>query len=167
MENKQINQLMLAMARTGMKRLVLKKDDVELELEREDLAPIRPYEGDIVGIEENPMKQEIERHRQTHAVATPEEQATLVKAQEEEKDTISVYVTSPMVGTVYYAPSPNDPSFVKAGDRVEKNTVVCIIEAMKVMNEVKAGVAGVISGPLVENSHPVEFGSKLFRVTPN
>jgi acetyl-CoA carboxylase biotin carboxyl carrier protein len=71
-----------------------------------------------------------------------------------------------MVGTVYYSPSPNDPPFVKAGDRVEKNTVVCIIEAMKVMNEVKSGVAGVISGPLVENGHPVEFGSKLFRITP-
>lgn len=168
MENKQINQLMLAMARTGMKRLVLKKDDVELELEREDLAPIRPYDGEIAGIEENPMRQEIERHRQTHAVASPDDRAVLAKvAQEEEKeDTISVYVTSPMVGTVYYAPSPNDPFFVKPGDRVEKNTVVCIIEAMKVMNEVKAGVSGVVSSPLVENGHPVEFGTKLFRITP-
>lgn len=160
MENKQINQLMVAMGRTGMKRLVLKKEGVELELEREDLAPIRPYDGDIA-FEENPMRQEIEHHRQTHAVTHE-----VKPPQEEKEDSISVYCTSPMVGTVYYAPSPTDPFFVKPGDRVEKNTVVCIIEAMKVMNEVKAGVAGTISSPLVENGHPVEFGTKLFRITP-
>ncbi len=165
MEVKQINQLMLAMGRTGIKRLVLKREGVELELERENLAPIRPYEGEIAGIEENPMRGEIERHRQTHAAIPAEERAT---AKEEEKeDTISVYVPSPMVGTCYLAPSPQDPSFVKEGDRVEKNTVVCIIEAMKVMNEVKAGVSGVVSAVLVENGHPVEFGSKLFRITPS
>ncbi len=168
MEVKQINQLMLAMGRTGIKKLVLKKEGVELELEREDLAPIRPYDGEISGIEENPMRHEIERHRQTHAVASPDDQPSSSKnVQDEEKeDEIRVYVTSPMVGTVYYAPSPNDPFFVKPGDRVEKNTVVCIIEAMKVMNEVKAGVSGVVSSPLIENGHPVEFGTKLFRITP-
>ncbi len=167
MEVKQINQLMLAMGRTGIKKLVLKKEGVELELVREDLAPMRPYDGEIAGIEENPMRQEIERHRQTHAVASPDDRAAIAKAVEEEKeDAISVWVTSPMVGTVYFAPSPSDPFFVKPGDRVEKNTVVCIIEAMKVMNEVKAGVSGVVSGPLVENGHPVEFGTKLFRITP-
>lgn len=168
MEVKQINQLMLAMGRTGVKKLVLKNQGFELELEREDLAPIRPYDGEIAGFEENPMRQEIERHRQTHAVASPDEKvADLKTAQDEKDDAVSVYVTSPMVGTVYFAPSPNDPFFVKPGDRVEKNTVVCIIEAMKVMNEVKAGVSGVVSSPLIENGHPVEFATKLFRITPN
>lgn len=169
LEVKQINQLMLAMGRTGIKKLVVKEEGFELQLEREDLAPMRPYEGDIAGFEEkNPMRSEIERHRQTHAVLSTDDREAVAKAaQEEEKeDTISIYVTSPMVGTCYFAPSPNDPFFVKPGDRVEKNTVVCIIEAMKVMNEVKAGVSGVIGSPLVENGHPVEFGTKLFRITP-
>ncbi len=165
MEVKQINQLMLAMGRTGIKKLVLKKEGVELELVREDLAPIRSFEGDIAGIEENPMRGEIERHRQTHAIA-PTDTPQAIK-EEEKEDTISVYVTSPMVGTCYMAPSPTDPVFVKPGDRVEKNTVVCIIEAMKVMNEVKAGVSGVVSSVLVENGHPVEFGTKLLRITPS
>lgn len=167
MEVKQINQLMLAMRRTGIKKLVLKKEGVELELESEEAAPLRPFDGEIAGIEENPMHSEIERHRQTHTVASqPNEKMVVAKSLDQEKeDALSVYVTSPMVGTVYYSPSPNDPPFVKAGDRVEKNTVVCIIEAMKVMNEVKAGVAGLISAPLIENGHPVEFGSKLFRMT--
>ena len=170
MEVKQIKELMLAMGRTGTKKLLYKKDGEELVLESQDEYQdhpyLRAYEGDS-SIDENPMRQEIERHRQTHAVAAPDDKVLVTKAAGEEKeDTASVYVTSPMVGTVYFAPSPTDPVFIKPGDRVEKGTVVCIIEAMKVMNEVKAGVSGVVSAPLIENGHPVEFGSKLFRITP-
>ncbi|MBS0650861.1 MAG: acetyl-CoA carboxylase biotin carboxyl carrier protein, partial [Verrucomicrobia bacterium] len=62
------------------------------------------------------------------------------------------------------APSPDDPPFIKVGDRVEENTVVCIIEAVKVMNEVKAGVSGVVAEILVDNAHPVEFGTKILRI---
>lgn len=75
------------------------------------------------------------------------------------------YITSPMVGTFYAAASPQDAPFVKAGDRVEKETPVCIIEAMKVMNEVKAMTEGVVAEVLLKNGDPVEFGTKLFRVT--
>lgn len=161
MEVKQINQLMLAMGKTGIKKLVIKKEGLELELEREELAPLRGLDASMEGfLEENPMRQEIESHRKSATIA--EQKPSSAKVEEDD----AVYVTSPMVGSVYYAPSPNDPPFVKPGDRVEKNTVVCIIEAMKVMNEVKAGIAGVISESLVENGHPVEFGSKLFRITP-
>ena len=70
-----------------------------------------------------------------------------------------------MVGTFYSSPSPDDPHFVKVGDKIEKHTVVCIIEAMKVMNEVKAGVGGTVAEILIESGHPVEFGTKLFRIT--
>lgn len=74
-------------------------------------------------------------------------------------------VTSPMVGTFYASAGPGQSNFVKVGDLVTKDSVVCIIEAMKVMNEVKAGKAGVIAETFVENAHPVEFGTKLFRIT--
>ena len=74
------------------------------------------------------------------------------------------FVTSPLVGTFFASPAPDQPSFVKVGDRVEADTVVCIVEAMKVMNEVKANVSGTVSEILVENAHPVEFGTKIFRV---
>jgi len=73
-------------------------------------------------------------------------------------------ITSPMVGTFYSSPSPEDPAFVKVGDTVTADTVVCIVEAMKVMNEVKAGISGKVTEILVENGHPVEYGTKLFRV---
>ncbi len=67
-----------------------------------------------------------------------------------------------MVGTFYTSPSPGDPPFVKVGDKVEAGDVVCIVEAMKVMNEVKAGQAGVIKSVLIESGHPVEYGTKMF-----
>lgn len=75
-----------------------------------------------------------------------------------------LFITSPMVGTFYGSPSPNDPSFVKVGDIIDEDTVVCIVEAMKVMNEVKAGVSGRVAEILVNNADPVEFGTKLIRI---
>jgi len=76
------------------------------------------------------------------------------------------YIASPMVGTFYRAPSPDAPPYVEIGKDVEEDTVVCIIEAMKVMNEIKAETKGVITEVLVDNSKPVEFGQKLFVVKP-
>ena len=76
----------------------------------------------------------------------------------------STYITSPMVGTFYSAPSPESPSFAKVGDAVKEDSVVCIIEAMKIMNEIQAEVSGKIAEILVENGQPVEFGQKLFRL---
>jgi acetyl-CoA carboxylase biotin carboxyl carrier protein len=76
------------------------------------------------------------------------------------------HVVSPMVGTFYRTPSPDASSFVEVGQEVDEETVVCIIEAMKVMNEIKAEVKGVITDVLVENAKPVEYGQKLFAVRP-
>jgi acetyl-CoA carboxylase biotin carboxyl carrier protein len=73
-------------------------------------------------------------------------------------------INSPMVGTFYVAPSPDSPPFVSVGDPVSADTVVCILEAMKVMNEIKAEVDGTIVEVLVENAEPVEYGEPLFRV---
>ena len=71
-------------------------------------------------------------------------------------------VKAPLVGTFYRSSSPDSDPFVKVGDRVGKDSVVCIIEAMKVMNEVKAEKSGIIKEVLVENGDPVEYGQKLF-----
>ena len=72
-------------------------------------------------------------------------------------------IPSPMVGTFYSSPSPESPPFVKAGQKVTADTVVCIIEAMKVMNEIKAEVSGTIIEVAAENGQPVQFGQALFR----
>lgn len=73
---------------------------------------------------------------------------------------------SPMVGTFYRAPAPDAEPFVEVGERVTADTTLCVIEAMKVMNEIKAETEGQIAAILVENGEPVEFGQPLFRITP-
>jgi len=75
-------------------------------------------------------------------------------------------IKSPMIGTFYRKPSPESESYVEVGDTVTADTVVCIVEAMKVMNEIKAEMSGVVTEILVEDSRPVEFGQPLFRVRP-
>ena len=77
-----------------------------------------------------------------------------------------VEIKSPMIGTFYRAPSPEAASYIEVGSEVNPDTVVCIIEAMKVMNEIKAEAKGVITQVLVENAKPVEFGQPLFKVRP-
>jgi acetyl-CoA carboxylase biotin carboxyl carrier protein len=74
-------------------------------------------------------------------------------------------ITSPMVGTFYSSPSPDAPSFVEAGKTINADSVVCIIEAMKVMNEIKAEISGKVVEVVAENGKPVQFGQVLFRVS--
>jgi acetyl-CoA carboxylase biotin carboxyl carrier protein len=77
------------------------------------------------------------------------------------------YVKSPMVGTFYRSPSPENPPFVENGTKVEEKSVVCIIEAMKIMNEIQAEAKGTVVEVLVENGQPVEYGQRLFKIKLN
>lgn len=81
-------------------------------------------------------------------------------------NTGEIDIKSPMIGTFYRSPSPESAAYVEVGSEVNGETVVCIIEAMKVMNEIKAEVKGVVTQILVENGKPVEFGQPLFKVRP-
>jgi acetyl-CoA carboxylase biotin carboxyl carrier protein len=74
------------------------------------------------------------------------------------------HVKAPIVGTFYKAPNPSSPPFVNVGDFVEKGTILCIVEAMKLMNEIESEVAGQVTAAFVENGQPVEFGQKLFAI---
>ena len=76
-------------------------------------------------------------------------------------------IKSPMIGTFYRAPSPEAAPYIEVGVEVNPDTVVCIIEAMKVMNEIKAEAKGFITQVMVENAKPVEFGQSLFKIRPN
>jgi acetyl-CoA carboxylase biotin carboxyl carrier protein len=78
-----------------------------------------------------------------------------------------IEITSPMVGTFYAAPSPDSDPYVRVGESINDNTVVCIVEAMKVMNEIKAECSGTIREVCVKNAEPVEFGQVMFRVSPS
>lgn len=84
---------------------------------------------------------------------------------EDNQTTSTETITSPLVGTFYRAPNPDEDPFVEKGDEISESTVVCIVEAMKVMNEIKAEMNGVIQEILVEDGESVEFGQPLFKVT--
>ncbi|MBC8477982.1 MAG: acetyl-CoA carboxylase biotin carboxyl carrier protein [Candidatus Delongbacteria bacterium] len=75
-------------------------------------------------------------------------------------------ITSPMVGTFYAAPSPDDPAFVAAGDEITPGQVICIIEAMKVMNEIEADIHGIVRRVMAENTQPVQFDDPMFIIEP-
>ena len=74
------------------------------------------------------------------------------------------YIKAPMVGTFYRSPSPESPAFVEVNAKVEENSVICIIEAMKIMNEIQAEAKGTVLEVLVENGQPVEYGQRLFKI---
>jgi len=91
--------------------------------------------------------------------------AALAEAELEAKGNAHV-IASPIVGTFYRAPSPTSPPFVEVGDVVKKKQTLCIVEAMKLMNEIESDVDGVVKEIFVENGKPVEYGQKLFTITP-
>jgi len=76
------------------------------------------------------------------------------------------YITSPMVGTFFRAPDPSSSPFVEEGDEIKKNQTLCIIEAMKLMNEIESEMDGILEEVYVENGKPVEYGQKLFSIKP-
>jgi acetyl-CoA carboxylase biotin carboxyl carrier protein len=127
---------------------------------------------DVTGltIEDKGIKYEVNRakeavpgempHVVSHHVAAP---AAGAPTQEDEEDGV-VAITSPMVGTFYRSPSPEAPSFVEAGDEIEVGKVVCIVEAMKLFNEIESDIRGKVVKVLAENGKPVEYGQKLFLI---
>lgn len=155
MEMKQIKELIALMEQAGLKKLFIKdKAGGEIHLEREDKHPPLPP----------PIVHPPVFHPVEHTIPSASKHHHSEEKQPKPQEKEGRYVTSPMVGTFYGSPSPEDPAFIKVGDTVNENTVVCIIEAMKVMNEVKAGIKGTVAEILVDNAHPVEFGSKLIRI---
>jgi acetyl-CoA carboxylase biotin carboxyl carrier protein len=165
---KQIKELMTAMERAGIKKLTIKqKGGDELHLERQEEHPSQPHAPAATfypPLYAHPPTREGEGTTRPASVQKPAYEEASPGKEKKTEEKSGKYVTAPLVGTFYAAVSPDDPHLVKVGDRVDENTVVCIIEAMKVMNEVKAGMSGTIAEILVDNAHPVEFGTKLFRI---
>jgi len=105
-------------------------------------------------------------NQDTPVQKTVEEEPTVVASQDESSSASGLEVKSPMVGTFYRAPSPDIDAFVKVGDHVKKGDTLCIIEAMKIMNEVESDVSGVVTDIKVDNAQPVEYGQTLFLIEP-
>lgn len=93
--------------------------------------------------------------------------AAAVPAAAAAEDDNATYIKSPMVGTFYTSPKPGAPTFIKVGEQVQADTVVCMVEAMKMFNEIPAGVSGKIEAVVAKNEEPVDVGKPLFRIIPD
>ncbi len=142
---------------------LLKGNEItELEIEREGVKiKLKKGTGNIVTTQVMAAPQPV--FQQPAAASVP---AAKKEEKPAEKKIEGVTINSPMVGTFYKAPAPDAAAFVKEGDAVSEGKTVCIIEAMKLMNEIKSEVKGKIVKILVENGQPVEFGQPLFLVEP-
>jgi acetyl-CoA carboxylase biotin carboxyl carrier protein len=144
-------------------------------MELEDLKQLIELlkETDIteIQVEKEGTKVKIKREKffQSLEIATqkaPSLQESVIKKEIEDETQRLITVTSPIVGTFYRSPSPEAPIFVETGLRVKKGQVLCIIEAMKLMNEIESEVDGILLKALVENGQPVEYGEPLFLIEP-
>jgi len=146
---------------------LIEKDVAEFELERGDIKVKIKRGGERTVVYTNgelPKAAGYAPDARLAAVAPPAAAATLPTAPAPEEN-LHV-VKSPIVGTFYEAPSPGAPPFVKVGDMVEVNQVLCIVEAMKLLNEIESDVAGEIVKKLGSNGQPIEYGQELFVIRP-
>ncbi len=158
MQTRELKRLLDVLKDTDVSELTLETGEYKLTLKRGIGAP-RPQ---LVAASQGAA---------TSPAADPAEQPAAQRSQQESPAQAGgerlVEVVAPIVGTFYAAPSPDAPPFVRVGDRVSPGTVLCIIEAMKLMNEIEAETSGVVREVLVDNGQPVEYGQTLFRIEPD
>ncbi len=155
MDLKEIKQIIDLMKRSDLSEFAVEEEGFKLKIRR-------GTSGAPVVTTATPQVASAQIVEAAQGQAAPRAQAQQPSPPAEEVGV--VYIKSPMVGTFYRAPSPDNPSFVDVNSKVQETTPVCIIEAMKIMNEIQAEVKGTILEILVENGQPVEFGQRLFKV---
>ena len=147
MDTKEIAELIELMAKGNLSEIELEREGFRLRL-RKELPPAAAHPHVI--------------YAAPTSIVAPEKPKELSSAPPES----SREIRSPMVGVFYRSPSPDSAPYIDVGQEVNENTVVCIIEAMKVMNEIKAETRGIITEVLAENGKAVDFGRPLFRLRP-
>ena len=151
MNIKEIKEMINLMNENGLTELEVEKDDMRIRLKKTANgvegfeAPVGYPAGGVAAV-----------GAKAQSVQQPEEKIVIK----------TVEIKSPMVGTFYRAPNPEAPSYVEVGQMIEPGQVICIIEAMKLMNEIKSEIRGKILEILVDNAEPVEFGQSLFLIDP-
>lgn len=153
MDLKEIKQIVDLMKRSGLTEFEIEEKDLKLRI-------CRQGEGAAGGVTVTPAPVVAAAPAAAPAPAAP---AAAPAPKAADDPNVSV-IKSPMVGTFYGAPNPDSKAFVEVGSKVQPDTAVCIIEAMKVMNEIQAEQKGTITEVLVENGEAVEFGQPLFKV---
>ena len=155
MELKDIKAIIDLMRKNAVSEFELEKQDFKVRLKRSGGG----------GVVREADEAQVIAYAPTNGVLAPAP-AALPSPAPSAPVTNEAEIKSPMIGTFYRSPSPESAPYVDIGTEVNPDTVVCIIEAMKVMNEIKAETRGVVTAMLVENAKPVEFGQPLYRIRP-
>ncbi len=148
MNLKEIKDMIVLMNENNLTELEVEKDGFKVRLKKSVKGVEEEVSGKVMPIPSKVVPQDVAR--ETLKVTTP-----------------IIEIKSPMVGTFYISPSPDAAPFVEVGQNIEPGQVICIIEAMKLMNEIKSEHKGIIKEILVENAEPVEFGQVLFIIEPS
>jgi len=157
MDLKEIQSLIKFVAKSGVNEVKLEVEDFKITIKTGKGIPETTivHQAPIIG---------------QAPVLAPMAQVAAASAEttaEKEEDSKYITITSPIIGTFYRKPSPDKPNFAEVGDMVQPDSIVCIIEAMKLFNEIESEVSGKIVKVLVDESSPVEFGQPLFLVDPS
>lgn len=169
MDYKQITDLIKLISKSNLTEFKLKQGDLELSLKtdkfmktskkdsgKQAILPISPIVGNAQAVESD------------QAAVPPRQPKEEKKAEEDQQEAKGEFleIRSPMVGTFYRSPAPDKPPYVKVGDGIAVGSVVCIVEAMKLFNEIESEISGKIVKVLVEDASPVEYDQVLFLVEP-
>ena len=158
MKLKEIQNLIKFVAKSGASEVKLEMEDVKITIKTND--------GNQPVVIQEPISVP---QQQTIQTPMPSQQPPVVDTKPEDSEDNSNYVTvkSPIIGTFYRKPSPDKPNFVEVGDHISEGSVLCVIEAMKLFNDIESEVSGKIVKILVDDSSPVEFDQPLFLVDPS
>lgn len=161
MDLKEIQNLIKFVAKSGASEVKLEMDDIKITIKTggEEVKESTIVQHIPMGA---PMQQQAQPQQQA---AAPQPEAPKTSGEDDSSKYITV--KSPIIGTFYRKPSPDKPNFVEVGDSIKEGEVLCIIEAMKLFNEIESEVSGKIVKILVDDSSPVEFDQPLFLVDPS
>ena len=162
MDLKEIQNLIKFVSNSGVAEVKLETGDVKITIR----TTLEGNSQDITYVQQAPMQQAIQQATPVAPAAIAPAAAAPVETAVEDN---SKYITikSPMIGTLYRKPSPDKPMFVEVGSTISKGDVVCVVEAMKLFNEIESEISGKIVKVLVDDSSPVEFDQPLFLVDPS
>lgn len=160
MDLKEIQNLIKFVAKSGASEVKLEMDDIKITIKTGS-------DNDTTIVQQLPMQPNhpmVQQQMQPQAAATAQEVATATAASEDSK---YITIKSPIIGTFYRKASPDKPVFVEVGSEIKEGDVLCVIEAMKLFNEIESEISGKIVKVLVDDSSPVEFDQPLFLVDPS
>lgn len=164
MNFKQIQQLIKFVARTGVSEVNIENSNIKINIKG------NTNDSDQAQIVQQPVVSQIQPVQAAPVVQPPvtqePQQVDSVKASELNDDSNYLTIKSPIIGTFYRKPSPDKDNFVEIGDQISEGQTLCVIEAMKLFNEIESDISGKVVKVLVDDSTPVEFDQPLFLVEP-